>query len=314
MLKKIFISIVLIIAVLSFVVSLLGGKNNLQSAKKIVPTGSGDTIAVIDVSGAMVSGGNDGPARLFARAEGTTSGTVMSELRKAAEDTSVKAVLLKINSPGGSVTSAEEISREIKRFKETSKKPIVAAMGDSGASAAYYIASDCDKIYANSSTLTGSIGVYLAGMNVEEVYKKIGISPVLIKSGKHKDIMSPNRPMTEEERTIMQNMVNEMYEDFIKTVSEGRKKPLEEVRALADGRVYTGKQAKELGLVDEIGNYYDALDGTAKLAGITGKPKVKEYGREADWTTLFMDSFIKELSAKMLNEITPNHVASWNKG
>lgn len=309
MLKKIFISVILIIAVLSFVVSLLGGKNNWHTAKVV----KGDSIAVIDVSGAMVSG-DDGPTRAFVSAEGTSSGSVMRELRNAADDSNVKAVLLRINSPGGSVTSAEEIAREIAKFKEKSKKPIVAAMGNTGASAAYYIAAPCDKIYANSSTLTGSIGVYMAGMNLEEIYKKIGINTVLIKSGVHKDIMSPNRPMTAEERTIIQNMVNEMYEQFITTVSEGRKKPLEEVRALADGRIYTGKQAKELGLVDEIGNFYDAVDGTAKLAGISGKPKIKEYSRNANWTSLFMNSFIQSLSAKMLEQLPAPQGSQWNKG
>ena len=109
-------------------------------------------------------------------------------------------------------------------------------------------------------------------------------------------------------------MVNEMYEQFLARVSSGRKKPLPEVRALADGRVYTGKQAQALGLVDEIGNFYDAVDGTAKLAGIKGKPKLKEYSRVANWSSIFMDSFIQSLSAKMLEQLPAPQVNSWNKG
>ncbi len=311
MIKKIFITAVLIIAVLSFVISLLGGKNNMSATKKI--TGAQDTIAIINVNGTMVSGGGT-VTSVFSRAEGASSGVIMRELREAAEDKSVKAVLLNINSPGGSVTSAEEIAREIDKFKEKSKKPIVAALGDSGASAAYYIAADCDKIYANNSTLTGSIGVYMGGVNLEEIYKKIGITPFLIKSGEHKDIMSSTRPMTAEEKIIIQNMVNEMFEQFLDRVSTGRKKPMAEVRALADGRVYTGKQALNLGLVDEIGNFYDAIDGTAQLAGIQGKPKLKEYGIAKDWASLFMDAFTKSISATMKESLPQPGTMNWNKG
>ncbi len=311
MIKKIFITVVLIIAVLSFVISLLGGKNNLSATKKVA--GAQDTIAVINVNGTMISTGGT-VTNVFSRAEGASSGVIMKQLRDAAEDKTVKAVLLNINSPGGSVTSAEEIAREIDKFKEKSKKPIVAALGDMGASAAYYIAADCDKIYANNSTLTGSIGVYMGGMNLEEIYKKIGVTPFIIKSGQHKDIMSPSRPMTDEEKTIVQNMVNEMFEQFLDRVSTGRKKPMTEVRALADGRVYTGKQAFSLGLVDEIGNYYDAIDGTAALAGIQGKPKIKEYGIARDWASLFMDAFTQSISAKMLEGLPQLGTMQWTKG
>ncbi len=311
MLKKIFISCILIIALLSFVVSLLGGKNKIETTKKIAS--GGDSVAVINIAGPMFSG-SGGVPRLFSEAEGANSGTIMKQLRKAGEDKSVKAVLLRINSPGGSVTAAEEIAREIARFKETSKKPIVATLGNSGASAAYYIAAPCDKIYANNSTLTGSIGVYMGGVNLQELYKKIGVTSVLIKSGEHKDIMSSTRPMTEEEKEIIQSMVDEMYLDFITVVSEGRKLPLEQVRSLADGRVYTGKQAHALGLVDEIGNYYDALDATGKLAGLKGTPKVKSYDKVADWSNIFLESFAQKIAQGLLSKWAPAEAESWNKG
>lgn len=299
MLKRIFISAVLLIAVLSFVISLLGGKNAYNANK--MPTPKGERVAVIDIQGTIESGGNE--TAIFAEARGATSGRIMQELRQAAKDKSVKAVLLRINSPGGSVTAAEEITREIQRFKNESHKPIVATLGDAGASAAYYIAANCDKIYANSSTLTGSIGVYMATKNLEELYKKIGVKDVMIKSGIHKDIMSTARPMTPEEREILQTMVNEMYDEFLTVVSKGRKLPIDKIRALADGRVYTGKQAKALGLVDELGNYYDALDATGALAGIKGTPETVEYGSVRNWKTWFTSEMANQVAGKIMEAI-----------
>jgi protease-4 len=226
----------------------------------------------------------------------------MKEIRSAAEDNSVKAVLLRINSPGGSVTAAEEVGRELARFKETTNKPIVASMGDMGASAAYWLAAcHSDKIYANASTLTGSIGVYMPYMNTEELYKKIGITSDKIKSGVHKDIMSPDRPMTPEEKEILQNMVNEMYNQFVTVVAEGRKMDPEQVRRLADGRVYTGKQAKELGLVDEIGNYYDALAATGNMAGLGDKPVVKTTATKHRWDFIFNSSLQNMIRQEIIN-------------
>ena len=195
--------------------------------------------------------------------------------------------MLHINSPGGSVTAAEEVGRELERFKETTKKPIVTSMGDQAASAAYWLASYSDVIYANSSTLTGSIGVYMPYMNVEDLYKKIGVYTGKIKSGPHKDILSPDREMTVEEREILQGIVNQLYDEFIAVVANGRKMDTAAVRALADGRVYTGKQAQQLGLVDEIGNYYDALEAAGKLIGVNGIPEIKEKQTAKPWQILF---------------------------
>ncbi|EJW98911.1 signal peptide peptidase SppA, 36K type, partial [gut metagenome] len=261
MLKKIFISAILLIAVLCFVVSLLKGNNN---AEKVVA--NPDRVAVINIEGTIVSGG-DVQDRLFQEPTGVTSGSIMRQIREAAEDDSVKAVLLNINSGGGSATAAEEVGRELKRFKERTKKPIVATMGDMGASAAYWIAAcSSDKIYANTTTLTGSIGVYMPYMNTQELFQKIGIKTDKIKSGPYKDILSNDRPMTDAEKILLQNMVNEIYNEFITVVVTGRKMDEAHVRNLADGRIYTGSQAKNLGLVDELGNYYDALEAAGKLA------------------------------------------------
>ena len=314
MLKKIFMTVILLLAVLSFVISLLGGKNN-SAVKKAEDTAiKGDKIAVIDITGTMLSGGSGVP-QLFSESTGAYSNTIMKQLRRAAKDKSVKAVLLNINSPGGSVTSAEEITEEIQKFKKDSKKPIVATMGNAGASAAYYVAANCDKIYANPSTLTGSIGVYIGSKNLEELYKKIGITDVMIKSGVHKDILSGARPMTGEERAILQSMVDEMFENFLQTVSAGRKLPLEQVRVLADGRVYTGRQAKNLKLVDELGNYYDALAGTAEMAKIEGEPSVLRYDSVQDWRSWFTGQLAGQISAKVLESLQlPSDTAAWHKG
>ena len=223
MLKRIFISSILLLAILSFVVSLLGGRNNEEIGLK-----TGDRVAVIKIEGAILSG--DSEDGMFS-ASGATTGNVMAELRAAAQDKSVKAVLLRINSPGGSVTAAEEIAREIRRLKEETKKPVIASMGDTAASAGYWLAACSDKIYANSSTLTGSIGVYIPYMNTEDLYKKIGIYGTKIKSGEFKDILSNERPMTAAEKELLQKMVNEMYDQFVGVVSEGRNMPVEKVKA-----------------------------------------------------------------------------------
>lgn len=281
MLKKIFISAVLLIAVLSFVVSLLGGNNNNEPKVAV-----GDRVAVINISGPIVDGVSV-EQTLLGGTQAATSGQLMKEIREAAADSSVKALVLHINSPGGSVTAAEEVGRELERFKETTKKPIVTSMGDQAASAAYWLASYSDVIYANSSTLTGSIGVYMPYMNVEDLYKKIGVYTGKIKSGPHKDILSPDREMTAEEREILQGIVNQLYDEFIAVVANGRKMDTAAVRALADGRVYTGKQAQQLGLVDEIGNYYDALEAAGKLIGVNGIPEIKEKQTAKPWQILF---------------------------
>jgi len=241
-----------------------------------------DKIAVIYVEGVIMGG--RGQSSLLAEYGGTD--TLIKQLHEARDDSSVKAVILRINSPGGSAPASQEVGEEIKKLRATGKI-VVTSMGDVAASGGYWLAACSDKIYANPATLTGSIGVYMPYSNWEELYKKIGIRQEKIKSGPHKDILSPERSMTEEERAIIQTMVDDMYNQFITVVAEGRKMDPAKVRQLADGRIYTGNQAKELGLVDELGNMYDAIDGTAQLAGIKGKPQIKEYGKVSPWEMLF---------------------------
>lgn len=303
MLKKIFISAVLILAVLSFVVSLLKGNNNAEKTVTVP-----DRVAVINISGTIISGA-DSKDNIFSQTNGVTSGSIMKQIREAAADDSVKALVLRIDSGGGSATAAEEVGRELKRFKEKTQKPIVATIGNTGASAAYWIAvCASDKVYANATTLTGSIGVYMPYMNTEELFRKIGITSNKIKSGPYKDIMSSDRPMTPEEQAILQNIVNEIYEQFVTTVAVGRKMEESKVKSLADGRVYTGLQAKNLGLVDEIGDYYDALAAAGELgkikSGADGLPPVKAKEKQQPWEFLLSAHIAELIKTELVNQLT----------
>ena len=302
MLKKIFISAVLLLAVLSFVVSLLKGNNNSQKTVTIP-----DRVAVINIEGTIVCGA-DSKENLFQQANGITSGTIMKQIREAAADDSVKALVLRIDSGGGSATAAEEVGRELLRSKEQTKKPIVATMGNTGASAAYWIAACAsDKIYANATTLTGSIGVYMPYMNTEELFKKIGITSDKIKSGPYKDILTNDRPMTPEEKEILQNIVDEIYDQFVYTVSAGRRMETSKVRAIADGRIYTGRQAKNIGLVDELGDYYDALAAAGTLAkiqlGKDGLPPVKEREKQQPWEYFLSAEIANLIKSQVMQQL-----------
>lgn len=262
-----------------------------------------DKIAVIYIDGVIIGG--RGQSSLLAESGGTDY--LIRQLHEARDDQSVKAILLRINSPGGSAPASQEVGEEIKKIRAGGKL-VVTSMGDVAASGGYWLAACSDKIYANPSTLTGSIGVYMPYTNWEELYEKIGVRQEKIKSGPHKDILSPERPMTDEERAIIQTMVDDMYNQFVTIVSEGRKMEPERVRQLADGRIYTGNQARELGLVDELGNMYDAIDGTAQLAGIKGKPVLKEFGKSGPWQMLLGVGSKLELIDKVLINLTENQL------
>ena len=239
-------------------------------------------LAVIHVEGVIMGG--RGQSGLLSEIGGIDA--VIRQLHEARDDDSIKAIVIRINSPGGSVSATQELGIEMKKVR-LAGKPIIVSMGDVAASGGYWLAALADKVYANPSTLTGSIGVYMPYSNWEELYKKIGVHQEKIKSGVHKDILAPERQMTIAERAIIQTMVDDMYEQFVTVVAEGRNMDQARVRQLADGRIYTGKQAKELGLVDELGNFYDAIDGAAQIAGIQGKPRIKEYGKLKPWEVLF---------------------------
>ncbi|MCI1822211.1 MAG: signal peptide peptidase SppA [Megasphaera sp.] len=241
-------------------------------------------VAVIRVNGPIV-GGDDDPMR-FSSSNVTTSGSLMREFRKARKDQEVKAVLLRIDSPGGSAAATQEAATELERLKK-SGKPVIVSMGDTAASGAYWLSVYGDTVYANPSTITGSIGVYMSYYDLQGLSQKLGVSEEKIKSGAHKDIFSPFRPMTEEERQMTQTMVNDMYDQFVAVVATGRHMDEAKVRTLADGRVFTGAQAKQLGLVDKVGNYYDALADAGNRIGVNPDdvPTV-EYDHSISWKQL----------------------------
>jgi protease-4 len=191
-------------------------------------------------------------------------------LDRLAKNDAVRAVVLRVDSPGGGVAPSQEIYAAVLRVRE--KKPIVASLGAMAASGGYYVASACDVIVANPGTLTGSIGVILQTGNVTELLKKVGIQGVIVKAGKFKDIGSPLREMSEEERRLLDGLLENVHAQFIEAVSKGRKLSLEQVRPLADGRVYSGEQARDLKLVDQLGGLRDAVQLAAERAGISGEP------------------------------------------
>ncbi len=185
-----------------------------------------------------------------------------------------RAVVIRINSPGGGVAASQEIYEAIKKFRSESKKKVVVSMGSVAASGGYYVACAADKIFANPGTITGSIGVIAEWYNYGELLKWAKMESIVIKSGALKDAGSGTRPLTEEEKVYFQNLIGNMYNQFVSAVANSRKMKDPDVRKLADGRVYTGQEAKSDGLVDEIGTYQDAIAEAARLAGITGSPKV----------------------------------------
>jgi protease-4 len=215
----------------------------------------GDKIAIVEIKGVILQ-----------------SSGIIEEIHQYREDERVKAIILRIDSPGGGVGPAQEIHREILKLK--SKKKVITSMGSVAASGGYYIACASDLIIANPGTITGSIGVLMEFTNIEELLKKIGIRGVVLKSGEHKDIGSPFREMTPGEKKIIQGVIDNVHQQFIQAVADGRKMNREKVTQIADGRFLTGEQAKQFGLVDQIGNLQDAVDVVSKMVGIEGKPKI----------------------------------------
>jgi protease-4 len=211
----------------------------------------------------------------IAPADNTLGGTVPTStpegladaLRQAGSDQSVAAVVLEINSPGGGVTASDEMHQSILDFKKNTGKPVVVSMEDTTASGGYYISTAADRIFANETTLTGSLGVNIPLNNYAEAANKYGIKQVVIKSGKYKDMGSAFREMTPDEREIFQSIVDDLYSEFVEVISEGRGIPEERVREIADGRIYSGVQAKKLGLVDSLGELDDAAATAGRLAG-----------------------------------------------
>jgi protease-4 len=201
----------------------------------------------------------------------------LRQLYDFSKNNKIKAIIVRIDTPGGAVGPSQEIYNEILKIKK--KKPIIASIGTIGASGGYYIASGATKIVANPGSITGSIGVIMQFMSFESLMGKIGIKGNVIKSGEYKDTGSPFRDMTKEEKAIMQGLLDDVHSQFIDDVSKGRNINRQELEKIADGRIITGRQAKELKLVDELGNFNDAVEIAKRLAGIKGEPKLV-FGRK----------------------------------
>jgi protease-4 len=215
----------------------------------------------------------------------------INELKRFREAGWIKAVVVRVDSPGGGVAPTQEIFAEIRKFK--GKKPVIASMGSTAASGGYYIAAACDKILANPGTLTGSIGVIMQLANVEELMRKVGVRGYHIKSGPNKDIGSPFSELTPEGRTILQGLVENVHGQFVSAVARARDMDEAVVRKLSDGRIYSGAQAKALGLIDDLGTFQDAIDLAAREAGIEGSPPVfySTPERESVWDRMFFGVF-----------------------
>lgn len=235
-------------------------------------------IAVINVKGPIAASESDG---LFSVA--VTPESMISQLNAAEKDDRVAVVLLRVNSPGGTSSAGQEIYMQVRRL--TKKKPVVVSIADIGASAAYLISSPADKIVATPSSLVGSIGTIIVIPNYSGLLNKIGIEYTVIAKGKFKDLGDPNRPLTNEERAILEQQSDVVYNQFIDDVAAARDMPRSEVEKLATGQAFLGIEGKENGLIDELGNYQDAIDLAAKIGKIKGEPEIIEYQKSSFFQT-----------------------------
>jgi len=204
---------------------------------------------------------------------------VLQELEKHQRNHAIKALVVRINSPGGTVAAAQEIYEELNKIRSRQGKPVIVSMGGLAASGGYYIACASDRIFANPGTITGSIGVIMQLANISQLLEKVGIKSVVIKSGQHKDMGSFTKELSTEDQRIFQGVLDDAHDQFVEAVVKGRRIDKGRVREIADGRIFTGRQAKSLGLVDELGDLADAISYAAQRAGIKGTPKIVEQRR-----------------------------------
>lgn len=241
--------------------------------EEVVKDGSATKkIAILEVDGVIQ---DTGEAESFFQNGGYNHKSFMEKLNYVKDDDSVKGIILRVNSPGGGVVESAEIHNKIEEIQKDTKKPVYVSMGSMTASGGYYISTPADKIYASPETLTGSLGVIMEGINYEGLAKKYGVDFVTIKSGQYKDIMSPTRKMTEGERKILQNMINNSYEGFVRVISKGRHLSVDQVKKIADGRIYDGRQAKELHLIDDFGYLDDVIRVMKKNEDLKGAQVVR---------------------------------------
>ena len=247
-----------------------------------------DQIQVVDIEGQLVD------ARPY-----------LDQLKRYEDSDSVRGILLNVNSPGGDVAVTQELYTEIQRLRQDKDKVVVAYLSSVGASGAYYLACAAESIVANPGTVVGSIGVIAEWMNYGELLDWAKIRNVVFKSGEFKDAPTPTRVLTDEEREYFQGLIDDIYVQFVEAVATGRSLGIEEVRDFADGRVFTGREAQQRKMIDELGNFQDAVDLTARLAGIAGKPQLIQLGRKP---VTLLDVLTSDLS-KVL-PIAPNGLGS----
>src|SRR6202166_1009587 len=272
-----------VLAVFSLVYLTLHAGSNQASF-----SGFGDRIGVVDLDGVILS-----------------PEPVVGQLKKFAEDSSIKAIILHVNSPGGGVAASEEIYREVKRIREEKKKQIVVSIETVGASGAYYIASASNKIYADQGSIVGSIGVIAEWVNYEDLLKWAKLKSVVFKTGEFKDTGNPARELTPAEQAYLQSLIDNMFGQFIQAVADGRGMKFDDVKAIANGKVWTGKEALTMKLIDNVGDFEAVVKDTAKSVGISGEPTLvrpeKERRTLLDLMTGDVSQYLPDAS-KMLEQ------------
>jgi len=272
-----------VLAVFSLVYLTLHAGSNQASF-----SGFGDRIGVVDLEGVILS-----------------PEPVVGQLKKFADDSSIKAIILHVNSPGGGVAASEEIYREVKRIREEKKKRVVVSIETVGASGAYYIASASNKIYADEGSIVGSIGVIAQWVNYGDLLKWAKLKDIVLKTGEFKDTGNPARDLTPAEQAYMQSLIDNMFGQFIQAVADGRGMKFDDVKAIANGKVWTGKQALDMKLIDQVGDFESVVKDTAKSVNISGEPTLVR--PEKDRRTL-LDLLLGDVSqfipdhAKMLEQ------------
>ncbi|ELN4805214.1 signal peptide peptidase SppA [Listeria innocua] len=254
-----------------------------ELTETVIEEGGSDTIAVLSVDGTIQDTGEAGS--LFSET-GYNHAFFMDQLEEVRNNDAIQGVLLYVNSPGGGVMESAQIRDKILQIKKERKIPFYVSMGSMAASGGYYISAPADKIFASKETLTGSLGVIMQGYDYSELMKKLGVSDNTIKSGAYKDIMSGTRPMTDDEKKIMQSMIDDSYNEFVKVVATGRGMSEEQVRKIADGRIYDGRQAKENGLIDAFGYQEDALEALKKEKDLKDATVI-QYDAPESFSSLF---------------------------
>jgi protease IV len=264
----------------------------------IKTSGGEGKVGLIYITG-LIHSGRSGSGLMGDQTSG--SDTLVNLFEKAGKDPNIKAIVVRVNSPGGSPAGSQEIYHAIMRVKTEYKKPVIISMGDVAASGGYYVSCAANTIFADSATLTGSIGVIMNMLNYTGLFNKVGLEAVTLKSGKFKDIGSPYRKMQPEEQAILQSAIDDLFQQFISDVAVGRNMKLEEVVKLADGRVFTGEQAVKLKLIDKIGGLQDAIEYAAKKSGLKTPVEVENIQKENPFSMLFQSS--SQLDPGMLKKM-----------